>query len=98
MGITDVDHYFEYLGGVTKAVEKRAARPRVYLSDTLSPAAKVRTLEELGLVVAERVALEVPPRPPNRAYLRTKRAKFGHLLSLDEVQKGAAEGSSRENE
>jgi 3,4-dihydroxy 2-butanone 4-phosphate synthase/GTP cyclohydrolase II len=59
---------------------------------------KVRTLEELGLVVAERVALEVPPRPPNRAYLRTKRAKFGHLLSLDEVQKGAAEGSSREKE
>lgn len=46
VGITDVDHYFEYLGGVTKAVEKRAARPRVYLSDTLSPAAKVRTLEE----------------------------------------------------
>jgi magnesium chelatase subunit H len=46
VGITDVDHYFEYLGGVTKAIEKRAARPRVYLSDTLSPAAKVRTLEE----------------------------------------------------
>ncbi|MEW6210853.1 MAG: cobaltochelatase subunit CobN [Acidobacteriota bacterium] len=46
VGITDVDHYFEYLGGVTKAIEKRAARPRVYLSDTLSPAARVRTLEE----------------------------------------------------
>jgi magnesium chelatase subunit H len=47
VGITDVDHYFEYLGGVTKAVEQQAAaRPRVYLSDTLSPAARVRTLEE----------------------------------------------------
>lgn len=47
VGITDVDHYFEYLGGVTKAVEKQAgARPRVYLSDTLSPGVKVRTLEE----------------------------------------------------
>lgn len=47
IGITDVDHYFEYLGGVTNAVEKQAgARPRVYLSDTLSPAAKIRTLEE----------------------------------------------------
>ncbi len=47
VGITDVDHYFEYLGGVSKAVEQRTgARPRIYLSDTLSPGAKVRTLEE----------------------------------------------------
>ncbi|HKP85556.1 MAG TPA: cobaltochelatase subunit CobN, partial [Blastocatellia bacterium] len=47
VGITDVDHYFEYLGGVSKAVEQRSgARPRIYLSDTLSPGAKVRTLEE----------------------------------------------------
>ncbi|MEW6129649.1 MAG: cobaltochelatase subunit CobN [Acidobacteriota bacterium] len=47
VGITDVDHYFEYLGGVSKAVEKQAgAKPLIYLSDTLSPAAKVRTLEE----------------------------------------------------
>ena len=37
IGLTDVDHYFEYLGGVSKAVEKRAnARPAIYLSDTLS--------------------------------------------------------------
>jgi len=43
---------------------------------------KVRTLQEYGLIVAERVALEVPPRAPNEAYLRTKRSKFGHLLSL----------------
>src|SRR2546423_13727167 len=47
IGLTDVDHYFEYLGGVSKAVEKRAkARPAIYLSDTLSPDAKVRTLQE----------------------------------------------------
>jgi magnesium chelatase subunit H len=47
VGITDVDHYFEYLGGITKAVEKRTGlRPSVYLSDTLSPERKVRTLEE----------------------------------------------------
>jgi magnesium chelatase subunit H len=47
IGITDVDHYFEYLGGVSKAVEKRrGARPAIYLSDTLSPEAKVRSLEE----------------------------------------------------
>jgi magnesium chelatase subunit H len=47
IGITDVDHYFEYLGGVSKAVENRSgARPAIYLSDSTSPAAKVRTLEE----------------------------------------------------
>lgn len=47
VGITDVDHYFEYLGGVSKAVEKQTgARPAIYLSDSLSPAAKIRTLEE----------------------------------------------------
>jgi magnesium chelatase subunit H len=47
IGITDVDHYFEYLGGVSKAIEKRArSRPAIYLSDSLSPQAKVRSLEE----------------------------------------------------
>jgi magnesium chelatase subunit H len=47
IGITDVDHYFEYLGGVAKAVEQRArVRPAIYLSDTLSRDAKVRSLEE----------------------------------------------------
>jgi magnesium chelatase subunit H len=47
VGITDIDHYFEYLGGVSKAVEKRTgARPRIYMCDTLAPEAKVRTLEE----------------------------------------------------
>ena len=47
IGLTDVDHYFEYLGGVSKAVEKRArSRPAIYLSDTLSRDVKIRSLEE----------------------------------------------------
>jgi magnesium chelatase subunit H len=47
IGITDVDHYFEYLGGISKAVEKRAnRRPAIYLSDTLHPESKIRSLEE----------------------------------------------------
>jgi magnesium chelatase subunit H len=47
IGITDVDHYFEYLGGVSKAVEKQSeTRPAIYLSDTLSREAKVRSVEE----------------------------------------------------
>ena len=43
---------------------------------------KVAALERHGLSVAERVAIEVPPRDANRNYLETKRTKFGHLLSL----------------
>src|SRR5438067_2903111 len=47
VGITDVDHYFEYLGGISKAVETRShARPSIYLSDSLSPQTKIRWLEE----------------------------------------------------
>src|SRR5437762_11302024 len=47
VGITDVEHYFEYLGGISKAVEKRAqARPSIYLSDSLPPQTKIRSLEE----------------------------------------------------
>jgi magnesium chelatase subunit H len=47
VGITDVDHYFEYLGGISKAVEMRAkARPAIYVSDSLSPQARIRSLEE----------------------------------------------------
>jgi magnesium chelatase subunit H len=48
IGITDVDHYFEYLGGLTQAVEKRSGtRPGVYLSDTLTPLPKIRSLGEV---------------------------------------------------
>jgi 3,4-dihydroxy 2-butanone 4-phosphate synthase/GTP cyclohydrolase II len=43
---------------------------------------KVRQLEEYGLTVTERVPIEVAPGKSNRNYLRTKRAKFGHMLSL----------------
>ncbi len=47
VGITDVDHYFEYLGGVSKAVETiTKSRPAIYVSDSLSPETKVRSLEE----------------------------------------------------
>ncbi len=47
IGLTDVDHYFEYLGGVSKAVQKRSqSRPSIYLSDSLSREVKIRSLEE----------------------------------------------------
>ena len=47
VGITDVDHYFEYLGGISKAVETRTkSRPAIYLGDSLSPQTKIRSLRE----------------------------------------------------
>src|SRR5881409_203135 len=35
-----------------------------------------------GFEVVERVPIEVPARPQNRAYLQTKRSKLGHLLTV----------------
>ena len=43
---------------------------------------KVQALSEYGLNVTERLPIEIAPRQSNRKYLQTKRAKFGHLLSL----------------
>jgi 3,4-dihydroxy 2-butanone 4-phosphate synthase/GTP cyclohydrolase II len=43
---------------------------------------KVKALEDYGLTVSERVAIDIAPREANRRYLDTKRSKFGHLLSM----------------
>jgi 3,4-dihydroxy 2-butanone 4-phosphate synthase/GTP cyclohydrolase II len=53
---------------------------------------KVAALEEYGIAVIERVPVEVPPRPANRDYLATKRAKFGHLLSLAAAEQASVAG------
>lgn len=41
---------------------------------------KVNRLEVYGLQVVEQVPIKVPPNEANRAYLRAKREKLGHLL------------------
>ncbi|NLX20102.1 MAG: bifunctional 3,4-dihydroxy-2-butanone-4-phosphate synthase/GTP cyclohydrolase II [Phycisphaerae bacterium] len=41
---------------------------------------KVSRLQVYGLKVVEQVPIRVPPNDSNRAYLRTKREKLGHLL------------------
>jgi len=43
---------------------------------------KVAALERAGITVVERVPCQPPPARGNRAYLRTKRAKLGHLLTV----------------
>ncbi len=52
--------------------------------------AKRAGLEGYGLSIVERVPLEIRPNPENIDYLRTKREKLGHLLSLGTP--AAAEG------
>jgi 3,4-dihydroxy 2-butanone 4-phosphate synthase/GTP cyclohydrolase II len=42
---------------------------------------KVAGLVSQGIVVEERVPLEIPPRSSTRAYLKIKKEKLGHLLS-----------------
>ena len=41
---------------------------------------KIVGIEGYGLRVVERVPIEIPPRDANVKYLRTKKAKLGHLL------------------
>jgi 3,4-dihydroxy 2-butanone 4-phosphate synthase/GTP cyclohydrolase II len=43
---------------------------------------KIVGLEGYGLSVVERVSLEIPANEKNRAYLRTKRHKMGHYLTV----------------
>jgi 3,4-dihydroxy 2-butanone 4-phosphate synthase/GTP cyclohydrolase II len=44
---------------------------------------KIHTLEQLGLEVVERVALEIQPAETAMRYLRTKKEKMGHLINID---------------
>jgi len=43
---------------------------------------KLRALEEAGLEIVERVAIEVPAHESATRYLQTKREKLGHLLEV----------------
>jgi magnesium chelatase subunit H len=59
VGVTTVDHYFDTLGGISRAVKRaRHADVPVYISDQTTGDAKVRTL-------AEQVALETRTRTLN---------------------------------
>jgi 3,4-dihydroxy 2-butanone 4-phosphate synthase/GTP cyclohydrolase II len=46
---------------------------------------KIRGLEGYGLEVVERVPLQMPENEDNAKYLRTKKAKLGHLLQFPET-------------
>ncbi|MGB3554452.1 MAG: cobaltochelatase subunit CobN [Jannaschia sp.] len=59
LGVTTVDHYFDTLGGISRAVKRaKGVEAPVYIGDQTTGAAKVRTLKE-------QVALETRSRSLN---------------------------------
>ena len=46
-------------------------------------------IEAYGLEVIERIPLQVPPTPESLRYLRTKRDRLGHLLTIEDTQEEA---------
>ncbi len=48
LGISDIDHYYEYLGGVTKSVEMlRGQRPTVLVADAIGTTGRLSSLEQM---------------------------------------------------
>lgn len=47
---------------------------------------KVYQLEDFGLVIAERVPIQIAPTAHDGFYLETKREKMGHMLKVEEPQ------------
>ncbi|MBN8556002.1 MAG: GTP cyclohydrolase II, partial [Deltaproteobacteria bacterium] len=54
---------------------------------------KIVGLDGYGLEVVERVSIEVPSNEQNKNYLKTKRDRMGHLLSLVETHPAKTEGA-----
>jgi magnesium chelatase subunit H len=72
LGVTTVDHYFDTLGGIARAVKRARGgeEARVYISDTTRGAGKVRTLKD-------QVALETRSRSLNPKWFEGQ-LKHGH--------------------
>ena len=43
---------------------------------------KIEALEHAGINVENRIAIHIEPKKENKAYLRTKKEKFGHQLDM----------------
>ena len=44
---------------------------------------KVKSITDYGINVSERISLTIEPTEENLSYLKTKKDKLGHILSLD---------------
>jgi 3,4-dihydroxy 2-butanone 4-phosphate synthase/GTP cyclohydrolase II len=67
----------EYGIGVQILVDLGVRKARILTNNPQKAAVSL-----YGLEVVERIPIEMPARDENRAYLRTKRAKMGHLLTV----------------
>jgi magnesium chelatase subunit H len=48
VGVSDIDHYYEYLGGVTRSVEQlRGKRPPVIVAEALTTTGRLSSLEQI---------------------------------------------------
>jgi magnesium chelatase subunit H len=80
LGVTSVDHYFDTLGGISRAVKRaRGAEAPVYIGDQTTGAAKVRTL-------ADQVALETRSRSLNPKWFEGLLKHGAEGVSLIESQ------------
>jgi magnesium chelatase subunit H len=71
LGVTTVDHYFDTLGGISRAVKRaRGTAPPVYIGDQTRGGNKVRTLQD-------QVALETRSRSLNPKWFESL-LKHGH--------------------
>lgn len=77
LGFRDEERDFAVAAHMIKSLRIRSVRLM-----TNNPF-KISELEKYGIVIAERLAHELPPNPHNQAYLATKIAKMGHYLSID---------------
>jgi 3,4-dihydroxy 2-butanone 4-phosphate synthase/GTP cyclohydrolase II len=48
---------------------------------------KIRDLEQFGVKIQTRIPVEAPANEFNLSYLETKKAKFGHILSLNTAKR-----------
>ncbi|TFL19314.1 cobaltochelatase subunit CobN [Jannaschia formosa] len=80
LGVTTVDHYFDTLGGISRAVKRaKGCEAPVYIGDQTTGAAKVRTL-------ADQVALETRSRSLNPRWFEGLLKHGAEGVSMIEAQ------------
>jgi magnesium chelatase subunit H len=80
LGVTTVDHYFDTLGGISRAVKRaKGSEAPVYIGDQTTGTAKVRTL-------AQQVALETRSRSLNPRWFEGMLKHGSEGVSLIETQ------------
>ena len=49
---------------------------------------KIYQLEDYGMIITERMPIQVPPTVHDAFYLQTKQDRMGHLLNLNKEDEG----------